>query len=481
MSGHSLDRLAALGAGACFMLAGCAVGPDFKAPVAPAAHSFVAEAAPALPRPDATLPVVSDDAPHVARWWHEFGSAELDVWVDEALLHSLDVQTSDMALRRAHAVLDGETGLLLLPTADLGVEPSRQRALNLPGQRPPTVLYDVYAANVDVSYRLDLFGSSRRQLEADAANAEAASGELAAARLSVVSNVVAEAIESAALKARVAHLNAFVSASEERVAAERKRLLAGASSEDAVALLVRQLASDRALLPPVEQAHVRARHALAVLMGRLPENAPADLDFAQLVLPQHVPTAVASALIHDRPDIVAAEARVHAANARYGQAIANLYPQIQLTGAIGSESYLYRTWFTGPQGVFSAAALLTQPLFRGGALKAAKTAAGIDRDDAVANYQLTVLHAFQAVGDSLYAMDTDRTSVIAATDGADASALLAEHAVARERSGSYSHTTVLPLTENRERDAADLIAARAQLWMDLVAYYHATGQVSDFQ
>ena len=165
---------------------------------------------------------------------------------------------------------------------------------------------------------------------------------------------------------------------------------AGNTTRVDVLLADSQLANDETLLPPAAQDLAIARHALAVLVGRAPgEWAPPELDFGKLALPGTLPVSLPSELVRQRPDILAAEAQLHAATAQVGVATANLYPHITLTGSVGQQALTLGTLFSSGNGVWTLTSGLTAPLFDGGTLRAERRA-DIDAMQAVSYTHLDV-------------------------------------------------------------------------------------------
>src|SRR5207302_3021 len=177
-----------------------------------------------------------------------------------------------------------------------------------------------------------------------------------------------------------------------------------------VLLAQSQLASDRTLLPPLQQQLDVARHALSVLVGETPAQwSPPDFELEALALPAELPVILPSELIHQRPDILAAEAQLHAANAAVGVATALLYPNVNLSAAWTVE----RTVRQGA-GLLDTTSLFTDlaggliaPLFHGGALEAQRRAAVAAFEAQLATYRQVVLLAFGQVADTLRALQND--------------------------------------------------------------------------
>mgnify|MGYP001113906532 CR=1 FL=1 len=199
-----------------------------------------------------------------------------------------------------------------------------------------------------------------------------------------------------------------------------------------------------------------------------------DFRLAEFSLPNDLPLVLPSALVHQRPDIQAAEALLHAANADYGVAVARLYPQIELSASLGSQALTTGALFGGAAGVWSVLAQLTQPLFDAG-LPAEKRASLATLDAAAAHYQGVVLDALRDVADALRALDHD-AQALAALAAADAAAHTSLASIERQYAlGSASYVQGLLARQQAQRQAMSLITAQAQRLADSAALYQALG------
>lgn len=391
---------------AALVTTSCAVGPDFRPPAAPAAEHYAAGADPRLAGSKGPNAPASPDAGRVA-WWEGYGSPTLNAWVEEGLAHNPDLRATTATLAAARARLSAQVGSSSLPQVGAGLSGEHERGIGLPTFGPPTSLYNVYAGLVSVSYDIDLFGGIRRANEAARSDYETEALEWRAARQTLAANIVATAVRSAGLKAQMAALARSAELARLEASLTAKRYEAGAVPHRDVLDAERRAADAEAALPALAAAHSANQHALAVLLGRAPESAPADLDFESLHRPADLPVIVPSELVHQRPDILAAEAQVHAQTARVGVATANLFPKIGLSAAFGSESYSQASFLTSKTQVWNVVGGVTQPLFQGGALLAQRRASEHDLDAALARYESTVLHGFENVADSLRALEAD--------------------------------------------------------------------------
>jgi NodT family efflux transporter outer membrane factor (OMF) lipoprotein len=213
-----------------------------------------------------------------------------------------------------------------------------------------------------------------------------------------------------------------------------------------------------------------------VYLGKFPaqsELAAVDLD--AVTLPHEVPVTVPSELVHQRPDIRAAEAELHQATAQVGIATANLYPQISLTGSYGSEALHTGDLFSGGTKVWGIGANLLQPLFHGGTLRAEKRAAEAGLDKAAADYQTTVLGAFQNVADSLHALELDAENLRAQSDAEQSAQKSLDLVRTQYKDGAASYLQVLDATRQYQQARIGLIQARASRLADTAALYAALG------
>jgi len=236
------------------------------------------------------------------------------------------------------------------------------------------------------------------------------------------------------------------------------------------------LAQLEATLPPLNRQLRTSRDLLAVLTGRLPADfKPVRLELDQLSLPVDLPLGVPSELVERRPDVRAAEAQLHAATAEVGVTIANMLPQVTITGGIGSSATAMGDLFKGGTGFWSVGASLTQTLFEGGTLIHRKRAAEAALDQAGAMYRSAVLTAFQNVADALHALDTDADAMDAT--GRAESAAQKSLSVARRQLelGSVSYLALVNAEQTYQQVIIGFTQARANRLADTAALFQALG------
>jgi NodT family efflux transporter outer membrane factor (OMF) lipoprotein len=197
----------------------------------------------------------------------------------------------------------------------------------------------------------------------------------------------------------------------------------GAASQADVLTQQAQVSQLEATLPGLQKSAAQAGHRLAILSGQTPDHAStADLSLSTLTLPAQLPVSLPAKLVRQRPDVLASESQLHQASAQAGVATANLYPQLTLSGSIGSETTSITDLFSAGTAAWNIGGTLLQPLFHGGELRAKRRQAFDDLDQATAQYRGTVLSALQDVADTLRALQDD-----ALTLQADAQAEAAAH------------------------------------------------------
>ena len=426
-----------LAALAALALGGCTLGPSGQAPAMPQPAGYAAEATPTTLGPEQARQKFVLGQRAVPQWWQAYGSPQLSAWVEEALRNNHSLAQADRNLASARLQLRAQINESLWPTIDAVGQATRQRALGLPNLGAPTNLYNVFSGQIRASYTFDLFGVERYANSALAAEVDAQSYQVDAARRAVVANVVISAINAASLHAQVIQTERLVALADTDVADLERRAALGAVSEDDVLVARASAQSLRATLPGLQAQWLGARHALAVLMGRTPDQAPVDLDIDALRLPPEVPLSVPSELLRQRPDILAADAALKVAAAQEALATAEMFPSLSISASFGQSGFSWAKATGGAGAVWGLGASLTQPIFHGGALRSRREAAKEAYLASEANYRQTVLNAFQNVADSLVALGHDADTLQAAAAARQSSEQGWRNARKRAQLGAY--------------------------------------------
>ena len=468
-------------AAAVGMLAGCTVGPDFTPPSAPGASAY-RSAADKQQAAVAGTPDVDQGAGPSLRWWTAFGSADLDALVDRAIAHNASLEASNATLAAAREQVAAARGRQL-PQVDANARVEHEQAnLAAFGFEPNPALglsgnpeFDLYSVGGGVSFDLDPFGRQRRSVEQSAAEAEAQLRQTQAAHLSVAGQVVTQALTIAAIRARIDTANALLDEDRRNIDLTRKRRDAGEGTLVEVLNARSQYENDRSEIPQLDQQLGEARHLLATLVGVAPADlGPADFDLDALTLPQSIPVTMPSGLVHKRPDILQAEANLHAATAAVGVATARLYPDITLGATLTQGSPDLDDLFSSSRRGFDIFGGLTAPIFHGGTLKAEKRAAADRARATAATYRQTVLDAFRQVANLLQAVESDARSV---HNQREAVSVASRSLHLSRRSYEVGNSGILQTLDSErqyQKAMSNLVQARARQFLNVARLYVAT-------
>lgn len=460
----------------------CMVGPDFRQPTVPDTSEYTATP---LPEKTASAPGTGGAAQRFlpgqeipAQWWTLFQSEALDRLIRQALADSPTLAAARSILRQAQENWRAQFGALL-PTVDVNASASRQKISGAEFGEPNTIFppFALYNASVTVSYALDIFGGTRRELEALQSQVDYQSFQLEGAYLTLTANIVTTAVREASLRSQIRATQEILAVQEKQLEVVEQQFQLGGASQPDIFSQQTQLAQTRSTLPPLEKELAQIRHLMAVLIGTLPSKAGAlpAFELEGLLLPQEIPVSLPSALVHQRPDIRASEALLHAVCAQVGVATANLYPQVTLTGSYGSETNKLHDLFGSGTSVWSLGAGLLQPLFHGGELTAKRRAAVAAYDQATAQYQETVLQAFQNVADVLRALDEDASALKAQEEAEEAAAGTLALTQKRFQLGAVSYLSLLDAQRQYQQTRISLVQAQAARFADTAALFQALG------
>jgi NodT family efflux transporter outer membrane factor (OMF) lipoprotein len=459
---------------------GCAVGPNFTRPKAPSAARYTS----ATPRgEDATA---SDTAQHIALgreiegyWWSLFGSDAIDQLVKQALAHNRSLVASKAALAQAQELALAQAGSRY-PQVDISSGVGRQQYgkefLGGFAQIPP---FTYFAVGPTVSYTLDYTGGVARSVERQYALAEVERHQLDAAYLTVTGQAVMQTLAIASARAQIETVEAMLDQDRDNLRLVQTAFDNGSVARGDVVSAQSQIANDMTLLPPLRQDLAKARHALSVVLGQVTASElPADLDLAQLALPLEVPVSLPSELAHRRPDILAAEARLHAATSAVGVAQSNLYPKLQLSASVGQQSLKADQLFDRTNNAWSIVSGLTAPIFDGGTLRAEKRAAVDAMRASAADYEQTVLEAFAQVADLLEALDHDAEQLDAQAQAQRAARSSLDLARASYSEGNAGVLLVLDAERSYQQARLGYVRAVVQRYLDTVQLFLALGGTS---
>lgn len=463
------------------LLAGCAVGPNYVRPAPPVVTGYTSEP---MPKQTASAQIAGGEAQRFLgdmkiprQWWSLFHSQPLNTLVEQAIKNNPTLQAAHAALRISRENVYAQEGAYY-PNIQGDLTPTRQKIAN--GIASPlnsgSQLFSLHTAQVTVTYTPDVFGGTRRQIESLQASAEAQRFETEAAYVTLTSNVVAAAIQEAAIRGQIAATIEIIRIQRRQLDLIKKQVDLGLAPAAAAVAQDSALAQAEAGLPSLQKQLAQQRDFLTALIGRFPGDGPVEqFDLASLQLPQDLPVSLPSSLIEHRPDVRAAEEQLHAASAQVGVAVANMLPQLTLSADAGSMAVQFAKLFASGTGFWSLSAGLMQPLIDGGTLIHRKRAAEAAYDQAAAQYRSTVIAAFQDVADVMHALLSDADALRASLRAENTSARSLEIARRQVQIGDISYLAQLSSEQAYYQAAFNLVQARANRYADTAALFQALG------
>ncbi|WP_233843197.1 efflux transporter outer membrane subunit [Dyella sp. 2HG41-7] len=466
---------------ATLSIASCAVGPDFKKPAAPAVSGYTAaplnttQATPGVVGGEAQRFMVGSDVS--SDWWTLFHSPALNALIDESLKNNADLKAAQAALSVAHENVLAQRGAYY-PNVSANFSATRQSQAGTLAPTPNnnSFLYNLFTPQLSVSYVPDVFGLNRRTMESLKAQEDAVRYQMIATHITLSTNVVVAAVQEGSLQAQVDATRELIDINTNMVTILQRQTDKGYASGLDLAAQKSQLAQTVATLPPLLKQLAQQRDALAVLVGRFPSDAPGDtFDLAQLQLPQDLPVSLPSALVEQRPDVLQAQANMHAASAQIGVATANRFPNITLSANAGSTALAMDQLFHSGTGFWGIGADITAPIFQGGTLLHQERAAKAAYVEAAQQYRSTVLTAFQSVADTLTALDQDAAALKAAASANEAAKVTLDLSQRQWKGGYASYLSLLSAEQAYQQARINLIVAQANRFADTAALFQALG------
>ncbi len=451
--------------GATLVVAGCAaVGPDYRAPE-PAAPAQWAE------RDAAVNP---DDQGDLSRWWTQLGDAQLTSLIDEALHGSTDLRLATARLREARArrALAGDNAW---PTLSASASASRSKGSAAATGTGAT--RSLYNAGFDASWEPDLFGGTRRAIEAAQADLDTVQANLHATQVSLVAEVALNYVELRAYQERLALAQSNLANQTETWQLTQWRVQAGlAGSVDAEQARA-NLEQTRAQIPVLRTNLAEAEHRLAVLLGRTPASLHDRLAAAAPLptVPEQIGVSIPAQTLTQRPDVHAAERKLAAETARVGQASAARYPQLTLSGSIGLQALQLDALHAPGAVTRSIVGQLAAPIFDAGRIRQQIEIQNAVQEQALINYEASVQTALREVEDALAALVNQRQRQQALTQAGEAARNAAQLARQQYAAGLIDFQTVLN-TERTQLSVDDSLAsARADSVSAVIQLYKALG------
>lgn len=458
------------------LLTGCAVGPDYVRPDAPLPTRFHGQAA--LDQRNAATRA------DLVGWWKGFGDPKLAQFVDLALEQDLDLAQASARVLQARAGL-GAANAALLPSGNVsGQAASAYQSVETPlGQilnsRPDFDRHGhAYEADLGASWEVDVFGGLRRGREAAIADYQASEAGAAAVRLAVAAQTADIYISIRGLQARLDIARRQVETQEDLLSKVKLLESKGLAAELQVRQAEGSLAQVRATVPALATALESAMNALDVMLGSVPGTHRAELSEPGAVpsAPQIANTGSPAELLRRRPDLIVAERRLAASNARIGVAVAEYYPKFSLSGLIGSATSLSSgNLFSSGADQAAGVLGLRWRLFDFGRINAQIDLAKGQRAEMLAAYRLAALRATEDVEDAFSALVKREEQTAVLTQGVDSLARARGASFAAYQKGVVSLIEVLQADENLLRASDARAQAQTESALAAVATFKALG------
>jgi NodT family efflux transporter outer membrane factor (OMF) lipoprotein len=462
--------------------ASCAVGPDFKQPDPPAVTGYTRDQ---LPLQTASVSaqhgsaqrLVSDmDIP--AQWWRVFHSEPLNQLIEQSIAANPNITAARAALRQAQENAAAQRGFYY-PSVAAEFSASRNltpTASLSPASASGNPYYSLITPQLTVSFVPDLFGANRRAVESLDAQAKNQRFQLEATYLTLSSNVVTGVVQEASLRGQIAATEETIRLETRLLEILRRQQSLGQAAGADVAAQEAALAQAQLTLPPLRKQLAQQRDALTALAGHYPsEEIAATFHLDDLALPLDLPVSIPAKLVQQRPDVRAAEETMHSASAQIGQAVAARLPQFTLTANVGNSPNYAGQFFTPGTNFWTIAGGLTAPIFEGGTLLHRQRAAQAGFDQAAAQYQATVITAFQNVADALRALQADADALVAASASEQAAARSLGIVQRQLQLGQIAYLSLLNAQYTYQQARLSLVQAEANRLSDTAGLFQALG------
>ena len=462
-------------------LTGCAVGPHYKRPTVDVPGTYRGST-PAVPAPaDAKDQQVNakqvDTEPSSqslgdAKWWEVFQDPQLQSLIRTALKNNYDVRIAAARVLQAQAQL-GITRADQLPTLAAGGNIASQQN----PQIGPIPAYEVTQGQLTASaaYNLDFWGKYRRATEAARATLLADDWAQKEVTATLVANLATAYFQLRELDLELEISQRTFHSRNDSLQLTRTLERHGIDSLLDVRQSEQLVYTAATEIPDFERQIAQEENAISILLGKNPDDVPRGLKLTEQPHAPEVPAGLPSSLLERRPDVREAEENLIAANAQIGVARAAYFPQISLTGTAGYESPALTNLFTGPAGLWSLAASVTQPIFEGGRLKSNVRLAEAQHEQILLTYQQTIQGAFRDVSNGLIAYRKNREFRIQEEHLLESAQDAARLSEVRFKAGTTDYLEVLTNETNAFSAELGVAQAQANELIALVQIYQALG------
>jgi NodT family efflux transporter outer membrane factor (OMF) lipoprotein len=472
------DKFRVAVAGLIFLAGGCAVGPNYEKPALPVPPSWQ----------EAQQQGIVTRSAELARWWTEFKDPLLDSLVERALKSNLDLRIAEGRIREARASR-AVTAAGAWPTVDVSGSYRRNRSSKNAFSISPqgtggsssfagtNLDQNLYDAGFDADWEIDVFGGVRRSVEAADATIDASVESRRDILVTLLGDVARNYIDVRGSQRRLTVARANLKAQQDTLELTGVRFQAGLASDLEVAQAEAQVNTTAAQIPALESLLKQAAYSLDVLLGLQAGALWGELSKETAIpsLPPEVLVGLPSELLRRRPDIRFAERQLAAATAQVGAAMADLFPKFSLTGAIGLRSISASDWFTGGSRYWSIGPTITWPVFDAGRIRANIEIRNAQQEQALTQYEKTVLAALGDVETSLVNYANEQARYRSLTDAVAANRRALEMANDLYVKGLVDFLNVLEAQRSLYSSENDLAQSEVTMAANLVALYKALG------
>jgi len=480
-------------------LAGCMVGPNYRAPEITAPPQFAAATQPSTTRPADTQPSTAPEPAVVdlERWWETFRDPMLNSLIDQAVTANLDVRLAEARVREARAQLEfNRAGLF--PTLDSSASYTRSRSSKSAFPVAPTRTgsggtgstggnsspfsfnvgeTNLYQAGFDAGWEIDVFGGTRRAIEAAQDTLEAQIDARRNAMVTLLAEVGRNYVTLRGLQNELAVIRDNVTAQRDTLELTRSKFVAGIATDLDVARAEAQVTTTESEIPTLQTEIQQAIHRLGVLLDRNPAALEEELSPAASlpVGPPAIPPGLPSELLRRRPDVRQAERQLAASTANIGVAKADLFPKFSLTSTLGLESLQLKTFANSPSAFWSIGPSVTWRIFDFGQIWANVHVQEARQEEARIQYRQAVLQALSDVEDALVAYNQEQARRQSLRQAVDANRRAVDLAKQLNTAGVVDFLNVLTAQLSLYQSQDQLAQSEQTVSTNLVALYKALG------
>ena len=456
-------RLWALGFGLWILVGGCAVGPNYKRPPINAPAAFRGET------------TISTNSFASLPWWQVFQDDTLQILIRTALTNNYDLRIAVTRVEQARAMA-AEARAGFFPQLDYAANASRGQNVGGGNTPSPTgTIGNVFAADVNASWEIDLWGRIRRLNESARAQFFASEEARRDVMISLIGEVAQNYFQLLALDRQLEIARESTNSFGESLNIFNERLQGGVASKLETSSAEALMDAAAATIPELEQQIALQENQLSVLLGQNPGAILRGNASLEKQVPPEVPSGLPSELLERRPDIREAEQQLRSANAEVGVAKANFFPQLNLTGLFGEVSPELSAFTSGGDVAWGIAAGLTGPLFHGGQLRAQYAQARAVREQFALQYQASVLNAFQEISDALISREKSASARTEQGRAVEAYKIAVKISMERYRMGHADYYEVLQEQQLLFPAENSLVQFQLNQLLAVVQLYRALG------